>query len=73
MLLHQQLETDRTLVTPLTSEMAEGMIARDHMTLNTEFRLKFPNPFQVPPMMDDFLPAVVQRMKYQPDQVGWWG
>jgi hypothetical protein len=24
MLLHQQLETDRTLVTPLTSEIAEG-------------------------------------------------
>ena len=73
MLLHQQLETDRTLVTPLTSEIAEGMIARDHTMLNTEFRLKFPNPFQVPPMMDDFLPAVVQRMKYQPEQVGWWG
>jgi hypothetical protein len=24
-------------------------------------------------MMDDFLPTVVQRMKYQPDQVGWLG
>jgi len=73
MLLHQQLETERTLVTPLTSEIAEGMIARDYTLLNTEFRLKFPGPFQVPPMMDDFLPAVVQRMKYQPDQAGWWG
>jgi hypothetical protein len=42
MLLHQQLETDRTLVTPLTSEIAEGVMARDHEMLNTEFRLKFP-------------------------------
>ena len=73
MLLHQQLETDRTLVTPLTSEITDGMIARDYTLLNSEFRLRFPSPFQVPPMMDDFLPAVVQRMKYQPDQVGWWG
>jgi hypothetical protein len=29
LLLHQQLETDKTIVTPLTSEIAEGMIARD--------------------------------------------
>ena len=72
-LLHQQLETDRILVTPLTSEIAEAMIARDSALLETESRLKFPQPFQVPPMMDDFLPAVVQRLKYQPEQVGWWG
>lgn len=24
-------------------------------------------------MMDDFLPAAVQRLQYEPQQVGWWG
>jgi RimJ/RimL family protein N-acetyltransferase len=73
LLLHQQLETDRTLVTPLTSEIAQGMIDRDGTLLEKESRLRFPQPFQVPPMMDDFLPAVIQRLQYQPEQVGWWG
>ncbi|MEE8046725.1 MAG: GNAT family N-acetyltransferase [Dehalococcoidia bacterium] len=73
LLLHQQLETDRTIVAPITTEIAQGMIDRDSAALQTESRLRFPNPFQVPPMMDDFLPAVVQRLRYQPDQVGWWG
>jgi RimJ/RimL family protein N-acetyltransferase len=49
------------------------MIDRDSAALQTESRLRFPNPFQIPPMMDDFLPAVVQRMRYQPGEVGWWG
>ena len=73
LLLHQQLETDKTIATPITSEIAQGMIARDQMALETESRLRFPNPFQIPPMMDDFLPAVVQRLQYNPGEVGWWG
>jgi len=24
-------------------------------------------------MIDDFLPAVVQRLQYEPGQAGWWG
>jgi RimJ/RimL family protein N-acetyltransferase len=73
LLLHQQLETDQTIVTPLTIEIVEGMIARDQTALEAETRLRFPRPFQVPPMMDDFLPAVVQRLQYNPGEVGWWG
>ena len=73
LLLHQQLVTDRTIVTPITTETAQGMIDRDPQALQMESRLRFPNPFQVPPMMDDFLPAVVQRLRYQPGDVGWWG
>ena len=66
MLLHQQHETGRTLVTPLTIEIAQGMIDRDSAALLNESRLRFPNPFQIPPIMDDFLPAIVQRLRYQP-------
>lgn len=73
MLLHQQHEIDRTLVTPLTIEIDQGMIDRDSAALLNESRLRFPNPFQIPPMMDDFLPAIVQRLRYQPGDVAWWG
>ena len=72
-LLHEQLETENTFVTPITVEIAEGMIARDKAGLEAESRLVYPHPFQVPPMMDDFLPAVAQRLQYEPGQVGWWG
>ncbi|MBN4064725.1 GNAT family N-acetyltransferase [Dehalococcoides mccartyi] len=73
LLLHEQLETELTRLTPLTVEIAEAMMARDHVALETESRLKFPHPFRVPPMMDDFLPAVAQRLRYEPAQIGWWG
>jgi RimJ/RimL family protein N-acetyltransferase len=74
LLLHQQLETDLTVVTPLTGEIADAMLARDGESLLSESRLRFPQPFQVPPMMhDDYLQAVSQRLQYEPGQVGWWG
>jgi RimJ/RimL family protein N-acetyltransferase len=74
LLLHEQLETDRSRLTPLTAEVAEAMMARDGDSLLSESRLKFPQPFQVPPMMhDDYLQAVAQRLQYEPGQVGWWG
>jgi RimJ/RimL family protein N-acetyltransferase len=74
LLLHEQLETERTRLTPITVEIAEGMMARDRDGLVAEARLNFPQPFRVPPMMhDDYLSAVVQRLQYEPGQVGWWG
>jgi len=73
-LLHEQLETERTRLTPLTGDIADAMMARDGDSLLSESRLKFPQPFQVPPMMhDDYLQAVSQRLKYEQGQAGWWG
>tara|TARA_B100000029_G_C17098094_1_gene786864 strand:- start:160 stop:387 length:228 start_codon:yes stop_codon:yes gene_type:complete len=63
--LHQQIETDNTLLTPITAEIAEGMIARDKLGLESENRLKFPHPFQIPPMVDDLLSAVDKRFKFE--------
>jgi len=74
LLLHEQIETDRTQLTPITLEIAEAMIAGDSESLRSESRLNFPHPFQLPPMlMDDYLTAVSQRLRYEPAQVGWWG
>ncbi|MDP6667394.1 MAG: GNAT family N-acetyltransferase [Dehalococcoidia bacterium] len=76
LVLHKQLETARCRITPITIEIAEAMLARESSQLaqlETGSRIKFPHPFRVPPMMDDFLPAVIQRLQYEPAQVGWWG
>lgn len=73
LLLHQQLETALTRVIPITAEIAEGMLARTHAAVEAESRLRFPHPFRLPPMMADFLPAAVQRLRYEPQQAGWWG
>jgi hypothetical protein len=33
----------------------------------------FPDQFRLPPMMmDDYLTAVAQRLRYETSQVGWW-
>ena len=70
LILHEQLETDRLLLAPLTVEIAAG----DSELLRPESRLIFPDPFRLPPMMmDDYLTAVSQRLRYEPSQVGWWG
>ncbi|MDA1279610.1 MAG: GNAT family N-acetyltransferase [Chloroflexi bacterium] len=73
LLLHRKLETDRTRISPITAEIAEGMLSNDIAALETGYGLRFPLPFRLPPMMDDFLPAAIQRLKYEPGQAGWWG
>lgn len=73
MILHTQLETDRIRVTPITVEIAGGMLASESTLLETGDGIKFPFPFRLPPMMADFLPAATQRLRYEPGQVGWWG
>lgn len=73
LLLHQQLETELTRLTPITAEIADGMVARSPAALETACRLRFPHPFRLPPMMADFLPAAAQRLRYEPQQAGWWG
>lgn len=73
LLLHRQLETEQTRVTPITAEIASGMLDRTPATLEAESRLMFPHPFRLPPMMADFLPAAAQRLRYEPAQAGWWG
>ncbi len=73
LLLHQQLETELTRLTPITAEIAEGMLARSVAALEQSCRFRFPNPFRLPPMMNDLLPAAAQRLRYEPQQAGWWG
>ncbi len=73
LLLHQQLETELTRLTPITVEIAEAMLARIPATLEAESRFRFPHPFRLPPMMADFLPAAAQKLRYTPHKAGWWG
>lgn len=73
LLLHRQLETELTRLTPITAEIADGMLARSRAALESSSRLRFPHPFRLPPMMADFLPAAAQRLRYEPQQAGWWG
>ena len=73
LLLHRQLETERTRLTPITAQIADGMLAGSLAPLESLSRLRFPDPFRLPPMMDDFLPAAAQRLRYEPQQAGWWG
>lgn len=73
MLLHQNLQSERTRVVPVTHEIAQAMLSRSSLELRSLNGLIFPQPFRTPPMIDDFLPAVVQRLQYEPGQAGWWG
>ena len=71
--MHPQLETELTRLTPITAEIADAMLARLPAALESSFRLRFPRPFRLPPMMADFLPAAAERLRYEPQQAGWWG
>ena len=74
LILHEQLETDKTRLTPLAGEISDAMMAIEGDSLLSESRLKFPRLFQAPPVRhDDYLQAVSQRLQYEPGQVAWWG
>ena len=73
LLLHPQLETELSRIIPITAEIAEEMLARSPAAFESTSGFRFPQPFRLPPIMDDFIPAAVQRLRYEQHQVGWWG
>jgi RimJ/RimL family protein N-acetyltransferase len=66
------LETQRLLLVPFEADAIEALLAADDRRLTALTGYTFPQPLRPPPLMDEVLPMVRDRLRAQPESLGWW-
>ncbi len=66
------LSTDRLGLRPLTADALDALILRDQRRLEAVTGARFPDPLLPPPLMDDALPFMRDRLRADPGELGWW-
>jgi ribosomal-protein-alanine N-acetyltransferase len=67
-----RLSTDRLDVLPLTADALDALIRADRAPLEAFGNARFPDPLTAPPLMEDALPYIRDRLRAEPDDWGWW-
>ena len=67
-----RLETARLILLSLTPEAIDALLAGDAVRLATLTEARFPTPLRPPPLIEDVLPLVRERLQADPAQEGWW-
>jgi RimJ/RimL family protein N-acetyltransferase len=66
------LETERLRLLPLSSAAIDALLAGDGARLRELTGATFPAPVRPPPLTEDLLPMVRDRVQSDPAQEGWW-
>ena len=64
--------TDRLELIPFTPDAIDLLLARDQRRLREITGLEFPEPLRPPPLMEELLPEVRDRLRAAPTTLGWW-
>lgn len=67
-----RLSTDRLELLPLGLDALQALILRDRERLEALTGARFPEPLLPPPLMDDVLPFMRDRLRAEPEELGWW-
>jgi RimJ/RimL family protein N-acetyltransferase len=68
----QRLETARLVLEPFTAEAIDALLGGDEALLRGLTGYTFPRPVRPPPLMADVLPMVRDRLRAEPETLGWW-
>jgi [ribosomal protein S5]-alanine N-acetyltransferase len=66
------LETARLRLLPLSPEAIDALLTGDGARLRTLTGAAFPAPVRPPPLTEDVLPMVRDRLQADPAEAGWW-
>lgn len=66
------LSTPRLALVPFEPRAIDALLAGDEATLRTLTGLRFPTPLRPPPLMEEVLPLVRDRLRADPASTGWW-
>lgn len=67
-----RLETPRLVLLSLTPEAIDALLRADAVRLAALTDARFPTPLRPPPLTEDVLPLVRDRLTADPKQEGWW-
>ncbi len=68
----KQLDTPRLVLVPFEPEAIDALLAGDLPRLARLTGLTFPTPLRPPPLMEEVLPLVRDRLREEPASLGWW-
>ena len=67
-----RLEGARVALLQLSADALDALIAGDAERLEGLTGARFPRPLRPPPLMDDALPFMRDRLRAEPSEAGWW-
>ena len=67
-----RLETPRLILLSLTPDAIDALLGGDAARLGRLTDARFPSPLRPPPLTEDVLPLVRDRLAADPRQDGWW-
>ncbi len=68
----RRLSNGRTDLLPLTAAALDALILRNRERLEALTGASFPEPLAPPPLMDDVLSFIRDRLLADPGEAGWW-
>ena len=66
------IRTERLTLTVFTPDAIDALLAGNALRLNAITASAFPQPLAPPPLMEDMLPDLRDRLRKDPSQIGWW-
>lgn len=66
------LSTSRLDLIPFTADAIDALLARDEARLGGLTGVTFPRPLKPPPLLEEVLPLVRDRLRADPASLGWW-
>ncbi len=66
------LTTERLELVPFTAEAIAALLSNDTARLTALTGYEFPPPLRPPPLMEELLPQVRDRLVADPASLGWW-
>jgi RimJ/RimL family protein N-acetyltransferase len=66
------LSTPRLDLIPLNADAIDALLAQDERRLRALTGVSFPTPLRPPPLLEDVLPLVRDRLRADPGSLGWW-
>jgi ribosomal-protein-alanine N-acetyltransferase len=67
-----RLETPRLLLLSLSADAIDALLTGDAARLGALIDARFPQPLRPPPLTEEVLPLVRDRLRADPLQDGWW-
>lgn len=67
-----RLETSRLVLLALTADAIDALLTGNTARATALTGARFPQPLKPPPLTEDVLPIVRDRLRADPSQDGWW-
>jgi ribosomal-protein-alanine N-acetyltransferase len=69
---NRSINTRRLTLVPFEADAIDALLTGDQARLAALTGFGFPRPLRPPPLLDDVLPLVRDRLRAEPETAGWW-